>query len=260
MTEPVTPADSRPLQWLDRPGLPRLAYHATAAARPTGGPGVIFLGGFGSNMTGSKATTLEAAAIASGRPFVRFDYRGHGASEGAFAACVLSDWLCDTLAAFDQLTVGPQIVVGSSMGGWLALLLALARPERVKALVGIAAAPDFTRRLSQEELTPAQREALARDGVLYRPSDYGEPMPITSALIADGASHLLLDNSIDFAGPVRLLHGQADPDVPWRTSLAIAERLSSRDVRVILIKDGDHRLSRAQDLSLLIRTIDELAE
>ena len=156
------------------------------------------------------------------------------------------------------MTEGPQIVVGSSMGGWIALLLARARPERVKALVGIAAAPDFTQRLLSSELTESQRQTLLSNGVLYRPSDYGDPMPITRRLVEDGANHLLLDAQIPFIGPVRLLHGQRDPDVPWQLALRIAERLESDDVRVTLIKDGDHRLSRPQDLALLIGTVDEL--
>jgi pimeloyl-ACP methyl ester carboxylesterase len=244
------------VSYLERPNQPRLAYCATAG----GGPGVMFLGGFGSDMTGTKAMALEAAAIARGRAFLRFDYRGHGRSAGDFADSVLSDWFADALAAFDALTSGPQVLVGSSMGGWIALLLARARPDRVRALIGIAAAPDFTTRIAEYDLTAAQREILLRDGVLYRPSQYGDPMPITRRLIEDGARNLVLNAPIAFAGPVRLLHGQQDPDAPWRTSLAIAERIASSDVRVTLIKDGDHRLSRPQDLALLIATLDELSD
>jgi pimeloyl-ACP methyl ester carboxylesterase len=219
----------------------------------------MFLGGFGSDMTGTKARAIEAASIGRGRAFLRFDYRGHGRSEGKFADAALSDWFADALAAFDALTAGPQILVGSSMGGWIALLLALARPDRVRGLIGVAAAPDFTARIVERDLNPEQRDILFRDGVLYRPSDYGDPMPITRRLIEDGERHTLLHAPIPFPGPVRLLHGQRDPDVPWETSLVLAGRLTGNDVRVTLIKDGDHRLSRPQDLALLIATIAELA-
>jgi pimeloyl-ACP methyl ester carboxylesterase len=248
-------ADMTQVKKLERPGQPALAYCATSGA----GPGIVFLGGYGSDMTGTKATALEDAAKARGRAFLRLDYRGHGQSEGKFTDGTIGTWFADALAVFDAVTEGPQIVVGSSMGGWMALLLARARPDKVKALVGIAAAPDFTTRLMSEELSPEQRETLLRDGILYRPSEYGDPMPITLKLVQDGANHLLLDRPIAFAGPVRLLHGQADPDVPWQYSLKVAERIAGGDVRTILIKDGDHRLSRPQDLALLIQTIDELA-
>ena len=159
---------------------------------------------------------------------------------------------------FDAVTTGPQIVVGSSMGGWMALLLARARPERVKAIVGIAAAPDFTMRLLNEELTDEQRATLLRDKVLYRPSEYGDPMPITLKLVEDGNRHLLLDKPVPFNGPVRLLHGQRDPDVPWQIALRVAAAMESDDVRVILVKDGDHRLSRPQDIRLIIETVEGL--
>jgi pimeloyl-ACP methyl ester carboxylesterase len=140
----------------------------------------------------------------------------------------------------------------------MALLLARARPDRVKAMVGIAAAPDFTARLMSEELTAEQRETLLRDKVLYRPSEYGDPMPITLKLVEDGNDHLLLDRPVPFAGPVRLLHGQRDPDVPWQIALRVAEQMESGDVRVILIKDGDHRLSRPQDIALIVDTANSL--
>jgi pimeloyl-ACP methyl ester carboxylesterase len=243
------------MAFLARAGQPRLAYRRTAGR----GPGVIFLGGFGSDMTGTKATALEAAAVARGRAFLRFDYRGHGRSEGNFVDSTLGDWLNDAQAIFDAATDGPQILVGSSMGGCIALLLALARPARVAAVVGVAAAPDFTERLMWQGMSEADRVTLARDGVLYPPSAYGDPIPITRALIEEGRRHLLLDRPIRFAGPVRLLQGQRDPDVPWQHSLLVAERLSGDDVRIVLVKDGDHRLSRPQDIALLIRTVDEVA-
>ncbi len=246
--------DQNKIKFLERPGLPRLAYCVTAGKAP----GIVFLGGFGSDMSGTKATALEQAAVARGQAFLRLDYSGHGQSEGQFTDGTIGTWFADALAVFDAVTEGPQIVIGSSMGGWMALLLARARPERVKALVGIAAAPDFTVRLMSEELTDAQRETLRRDGVLYRPSEYGDPMPITLKLVEDGSNHLMLDRPVPFKGPVRLLHGQCDPDVPWQLALRIAERLESDDVRVVLVKDGDHRLSRPQDIALIVDTVDGL--
>ncbi len=250
----MTDIDSNAVSWLARPGLPGLAFRAT----PGKAPGIVFLGGFGSDMTGTKATALEQAARERGLAFLRFDYRGHGQSEGRFVDATVGDWLADAQAAFDQATLGPQILVGSSMGGWIALLLALSRPERVRGLVGIAAAPDFTERLMWDGMSADDRAALARDGILLPPSQYGDPIPITRKLIEEGRRHLLLDRPIAFPGPVRLLHGQRDPDVPWRHSLLTAERLTGDDVRITLIKDGDHRLSRPSDLALLIDTIDEL--
>ena len=245
----------RHVAWLDRQGAPRLAY----CRSPGRSPGTLFLGGFASDMTGTKATALEAATRNAGRAFLRFDYRGHGQSAGRFEDATVGDWLADALAVFDQLTEGPQILVGSSMGGWIALMIAVARPDRVKALVGVAAAPDFTQRLVRERLTDAERETLARDGVVHQPSQYGPPTPFTRALLEEGSRHLMLDRPIPFAGKVRLLHGQRDPDVPWRLSLEVAERLEAADVRVVLIKDGDHRLSRPEDIALLTRTVEELA-
>ena len=244
-----------PTSWLDPQGSPRLAYRLS----PGRSPGTIFLGGFASDMTGTKATALEAAARKAGRAFLRFDYRGHGQSAGRFEDATVGDWLTDALAVFDGLTEGPQIVVGSSMGGWIALMIAVARPDRVEALVGIAAAPDFTERLVRDRLTAVERETLARDGVLYQPSQYGPPTPFTRALLEEGSRHLMLNRPIPFAGRARLLHGQRDPDVPWQLSLTVAERLESPDVRVVLVKDGDHRLSRPEDIALLTRTVEELA-
>ena len=232
-----------------------IAYHRTRGKSP----GVVFLGGFMSDMTGTKAVTVEAFCRSRGQAFLRFDYRGHGASSGRFEDGTIGLWADDALAAFDQLTEGPQILVGSSMGGWIALLTALARRERVAGLVGIAAAPDFTEDLLWPALSPDQRAALTRDGVLRLPSEYGDkPYSITLRLIEDGRRHLLLRSPIGLACPVRLLHGMRDPDVPWQRSLRLAEQLAAPDVRVALIKGGDHRLSREQDLKLLCRTLEEL--
>lgn len=232
-----------------------IAYHRTRGKSP----GVVFLGGFMSDMTGTKAVTLEAFCRSRGSAFLRFDYRGHGASSGRFEDGTIGLWAEDALTAFDRLTEGPQVLVGSSMGGWIALLTALARRERVAGLVGIAAAPDFTEDLLWDAFPPDQREVLTRDGELPLPSEYSErPYSITLKLIEDGRRRLLLRTAIDLACPVRLLHGMRDPDVPWQRSLRLADKLATPDVRVHLIKDGDHRLSREQDLALLCRTVEEL--
>jgi pimeloyl-ACP methyl ester carboxylesterase len=236
---------------LDRGDGVELAWARREGKRPT----VVFLPGFHSDMTGEKATALAAFCAERGQAMLRFDYAGHGASGGRFEDGTISRWTDDALAMIDRRTDGPLILIGSSMGGWIALLAALARPDRIAALIGIAAAPDFTQALMWPAMSTEQRAALERDGVVHRPSQYGEPTPITRALIEDGRTRLLLNAPIDLDCPVRLLHGQRDPDVPWRLALRIAERVSSNDVQVILVKDGDHRLSRPQDLSLLCRTL-----
>ncbi|MBY0337803.1 MAG: alpha/beta fold hydrolase [Acetobacteraceae bacterium] len=218
-------------------------------------PGVVFLGGFNSDMTGSKAGHLAQWCAARGRAFLRFDYSGHGASGGRFVDGTIGQWLADSVAVFDALTEGPQILVGSSMGGWLALLLALRRRERVAGLIGIAPAPDFTEELMWAGFPPELREAILRDGLWHRPSEYGAPYPITRALIEEGRNHLLLGGPIALDIPVRLLHGQRDADVPWQHSLRVAEALTSRDVQVTLVKEGDHRLSTPADLALLGRSL-----
>jgi pimeloyl-ACP methyl ester carboxylesterase len=242
-----------------QPMLPGPRGHALAYARtPGAAPGVVFLGGFMSDMTGTKATFLEAHCRARGQGFLRFDYAGHGASEGAFTDGTIGRWADDAIAVLDALTDGPQVLVGSSMGGWVMLEVALARPARVAALVGIAAAPDFTEELIWNTLTDAQKAALEHDGFLSAPSQYGGTYRYTIGLIADGRERLRLRGEIRIHCPVRLLHGQRDPDVPWQTSLRLAEHLAATDVQVTLLKDGDHRLSRPQDLSLLTTTLDSL--
>jgi pimeloyl-ACP methyl ester carboxylesterase len=219
------------------------------------GPTIVFLPGFRSDMTGDKATALAGFCAARGQAMLRFDYSGHGASGGRFESGTIGIWASDALMAIDRLTAGKLILIGSSMGGWLALLVALKRPKRIAAVVGIAAAPDFTEKLMWEAMTFDERARLTRDGILRVPSQYGEPTPITRALIEDGRTHLLLEGPILLDCPVRLLHGQADPDVPWEMALRTAERLVSRDVEIILIKDGDHRLSRLGDLAVLRRVV-----
>jgi pimeloyl-ACP methyl ester carboxylesterase len=186
---------------------------------------------------------------------LRFDYAGHGASGGAFEDGTIGTWRDDALLLIDRLTEGKLVLVGSSMGGWIALLVALARPERMAGLVGIAAAPDFTETLMWESMTFAERATLMQAGVLMLPSEYGDPTPCTRALIEDGRSHLLLGAPIAITCPVRMLHGQRDADVPWEMALRTAEDIAGEDVRVTLIKDGDHRLSRPSDLALLRATL-----
>lgn len=217
------------------------------------GPGVVFLGGFNSDMTGSKAEFLAGWCEARGTPFLRFDYAGHGASGGRFEDGTIGRWAEDAACVLGTLAEGPQVLVGSSMGGWIALLLA--RRMAVRAVLGIAPAPDFTEDLMWAEFTPDQRAAIQRDGVWHRPSDYGAPYPITRALIEDGRRHLLLRGALEIAAPLRILQGQRDADVPWRHALRIAEAATGEDVRVHLVKDGDHRLSRPQDLALLGETL-----
>jgi pimeloyl-ACP methyl ester carboxylesterase len=237
-----------------------LAYRRRFASRDgVNAPGIVFLTGFKSDMTGTKASVLDEFCHARGFGFLRFDYSGHGASSGDFLDGTISRWFADALAAFDRLTEGPQILVGSSMGGWIMLLAALARPNRIAGLIGLAPAPDFTEVLIWNRLAAEARDQLMRDGRLEQPSAYSdEPTIITRALIEEGRRHLLLSAPIGIRCPVRLLHGMADPDVPHRLSLDLAARLVSSDVRVTLIKDGDHRLSRAEDLALLGATIEEL--
>jgi pimeloyl-ACP methyl ester carboxylesterase len=257
MTELPPTVNPAPPHHLESVAGPSIAYHRTGAKSP----GVVFMGGFMSDMSGAKAMALEAWAKGRGQAFLRFDYRGHGASAGRFEDGTIGLWAEDAGAAFDALTDGPQILVGSSMGGWIALLTALRRPERVMGFVGIAPALDFTEDLVWARLPPAAREALLRDGVYYQPSQYGEkPYPITHRLIEEARQHFLMQGPIPFERPVRILHGMQDPDVPWRRSLTLAERLVARDVRIVLIKDGDHRLSRPDDLALLCRTVEGLCQ
>ena len=242
-------------EFLDRSDGHRLAYHRTQGK----GPGVVFLGGFRSDMTGTKALTLEAWARKRGQAFLRFDYLGHGQSSGAFEEGTIGRWAEDAIAALDQLTEGPQILVGSSMGGWIMLLTALARPDRVTGLVGLAPAPDFTEDLMWADFTEEQRNQILTDDRLSLPSDYDEePTVITRALIEDGRNHLLLNKPLPLTCPLRILQGRQDPDVPWQHALRLEEAYEGTDVQITLIKDGDHRLSREQDLALLTAKLDRL--
>jgi len=211
-------------------------------------------------MNGIKATALAGHCRTRDHAFLRFDYFGHGASSGDFRAGTIGRWLEDALAVIDHLTEGPLILVGSSMGGWIALLAALARPGRVKALIGIAPAPDFTEDLIWARLSEAQRLELHERGELAAPSVYeADPIPFTLRLVEEGRRHLLLRAPIRLSCPVRLLHGMEDPDVPYQTSLHLVERLTGTEAVVELIEDGDHRLSRPQDLTRLFAAVDAMA-
>jgi pimeloyl-ACP methyl ester carboxylesterase len=211
-------------------------------------------------MAGTKADALAEWASAQGRDFLRFDYFGHGVSGGAFADGTITRWRGDALAVIDRLTEGPLMLVGSSMGGWLACLAALARPDRVKALVLIAPAADFTNALLEPSLPAEARAALERDGVWLRPSAYDPAgYPITAALLEDGARWTILPGPISIETPVRILQGGADEDVPWRHALALTQAVKSEDVVFTLIRHGDHRLSRPQDLARLISATEEIA-
>ena len=246
MTEP---------SYLNRYG-ERLAYVWRGGA----GPGIVWLGGFRSDMEGTKAQAVDAWAARAGCSCLRFDYFGHGRSSGDFLQGTISRWKDDALAVLDALTAGPQILVGSSMGGWIAMLAAKARPERVAGLLLIAPASDFTEALMWEQMPEGARRAVVRDGVWQRESlDAEECYPITRALIEDGRRNLILGEKHTLPFPVRILQGMADADVPWPHALKLAGAIDG-DMTVTLVKDGDHRLSKPTDLKLLERTLDGLLE
>lgn len=250
---------------IERPGGPTIAYCRSAAAPGVSLPGVTFLTGFRSDMAGGKAVHLESVCRTRGQAFLRFDYGGHGWSSGRFEDGVIGDWAEDAVFAVRSLTEGPQILVGSSMGGWMMLLVArrlieIGEAGRIAGLIGIAAAPDFTQRLMWDQFPDAVKQALETKGRYEEPSQYSdEPLVITKALIDEGRDHLLLDAPLKIDKPVRLLQGMRDPDVPWRTALDLADALTSEDVEIALIKDGDHRLSEAHDLDRVTQTLDRLS-
>ncbi len=217
------------------------------------GPGVIFCGGFRSDMTGVKAVALEEFCAARGQQFIRFDYSGHGQSSGAFEDGTIGGWKDDVLAVLTNLSKGPQVLIGSSMGGWLSLLAAMEKPKRVCAIITIAAAPDFTEHMIRQKLTTAQKMRMEKKGVIRVASDIGEPYAISRGLIEEGRKHLLLDGVIPVACPVHLIHGMKDDDVPWEYSLALNEKLASQDVKLTLVEGGDHRLSEPKDIARLLR-------
>jgi len=234
-----------------------IAYHFT----PGKAPGVVFLTGFKSDMTGGKALAVEALCKRLGHACLRFDYYGHGQSSGAFEDGTIGRWASDAVTALDELTEGPQVLVGSSMGGWVMLLTALQRPERIAGLVGIAAAPDFTEDLIPAALSDDQKAALARDGQVAIPNCYDdEPYLIRQRLLDEGRNNLLLRGTIDLDVPVRLIHGMRDEDVPWETGLKITDCLAGDDVEVTYVKAGDHRLSEDHDIRRLERTLSALLE
>jgi pimeloyl-ACP methyl ester carboxylesterase len=237
------------------------------AVRPRTGraPGLFWLGGFNSDMKGTKAVALDAWAAEHGRACVRFDYSGHGESEGKFVDGTIGRWLEESLAVFEQFCRGPQVVIGSSMGGWMALLLAreVAKSPRDASLAGlvlIAPASDFTEELMWKGFSPKIRDEIEGKGVWLRPSQYGDgtPYPITRNLIEEGRNHLLLGGSIDVGCPVRILQGAQDPDVPWQHAFKLVQRLPAEDVVLTMIQDGDHRLSRPQDISRIIAAVAEI--
>ncbi|HVP85574.1 MAG TPA: alpha/beta hydrolase [Rhizomicrobium sp.] len=242
------------LKELSRPDGETIAYMSRAGKHP----GVVWLGGFKSEMSGTKAAALDAWAARTGRSFVRFDYFGHGRSSGAFRDGTISRWREDLLAVLDGLTQGPQILVGPSMGGWLALLAALARPRKVAGLLLIAPATDFTEALLWSRLPEDAKRQIAEKGEWQRPSAYDpEPYPITRNLIEDGRKHLLMDGSLRLSFPVRIVQGMKDPDVPWEHALKLNELIEG-DVALTLIKNGDHRLSTPEHLRLIEQTLDGL--
>ena len=249
-----------PLSFLDV-GVP--ARKIAVRARSGTEPGLFWLSGFNSDMKGTKAIALDQWAATHGRACVRFDYSGHGESGGAFVDGTIGKWLGEALAVFDTHCKGPQIVIGSSMGGWIALLLAreLLRREnpaaKLAGLVLIAPAPDFTEALLLKELPPAARKQIEQDGQWLRPSAYGDPYPITRNLIEDGRNHLLLNGSIEVGCPVRIFQGRQDPDVPWQHAMTLVSHMPGDDVVLTMIQDGDHRLSRPQDIARILAAVEE---
>jgi len=242
-------------QHLVRPDGEIIAYHQLQGE----GTGLIWLGGFKSDMEGSKVLALESWARDAGRPFVRFDYFGHGTSSGEFRQGTISRWRDDALQVLDELTQGPQILIGSSMGGWISTLVALARPERFAGMVLVAPAPDFTERLMWNNFSDEVRSEILENGEWLSPSEYGfDPYPITKALIDDGRKNCVMDGKISVTSPVRILQGMKDPDVPWQHALAFSELLASEDVAITLVQDGDHRMSDDQNLARLVDMVETL--
>ncbi len=263
MTEPSTIHATDPEPVFIEVGKNSDQRRIAVRARSGSAPGLFWLGGFHSDMKGTKALALDAWAGEQDRACVRFDYSGHGESGGAFTDGTIGRWLEEAVAVFDQFCRGPQVVIGSSMGGWIALLLARELAKRASAaaslagMVLIAPAPDFTEELMWKAFSPEARQEIESKGVWLRPSEYGEPYPITRGLIEEGRKHLLLGSAIDVGCPVHILQGGQDPDVPWRHAFALAHRLPAEDVVLTMIQDGDHRLSRPQDIARIIAAVGE---
>lgn len=257
--------DRPPLQYLAHETGERIAYRLREGKSDDGpgngagdGPGVFWLSGFKSDMDGNKASMIDGLAARRGLAYTRFDYQGHGQSEGHFENCTISTWLEDALLIFDEVTMGPQVLVGSSMGGWLALLVALRRPERVAGVLLIAPAPDFTERMWLA-LSDGERDLLESGETLRRDSEYDDaPYSFSPQLFEDGRQHLLLGQEIDLDVPVRIVHGQADLDVSWELSLELAKKLGSSDVQLTFLKSGDHRLSDAAGLTAISSALEDL--
>lgn len=248
------------VHYLEREHKPTLAYHtipADGAGKSL--PTVIFMGGYRSDMTGTKATYLEKQCAARGQAYVRFDYRGHGESDGIFADSTIGDWLEDALAIFDLTVKKKAIIVGSSMGGWIALLTGLLREHKIAGLIGIAAAPDFTEEL-YSRLSDAQKQALEEHGIAHIPNDYSdEPYIYKKSFYEEAKSHLILEQKHNVKFPIRLIQGMQDADVPWETALKIQKAFDNKELDVVMIDDGDHRLSRPQDLEIIDREIESLS-
>ena len=229
----------------------RLAWRAVDGAGPT----VVWLGGYRSDMTGTKAQALADAAVGGGWSYLRFDYSAHGESSGVWEDATIGQWRADALAVIDELTTGPLVLVGSSMGGWMACLAALDRPERLHAMVLIAPAPDFTDMLMRDEFPEEAKAQLESEGVWYEPNPYGEPYAITKRFLDEGADHAILKGSVSMRCPVRILQGQRDVDVPWRHALLLADQIESEDVVFQMAKAGDHRLSTPADIERLVQAV-----
>lgn len=241
--------------YLTTPQGRRIAYRRTDGTAP----GIVFLGGFKSDMEGTKALHLEARARQAGGAFLRFDYSGHGQSSEAFTAGSIGDWAEDAAQAVSRLTEGPQVLVGSSMGGWIALLLARRWPERIAGLVTVAAAPDFTEDAMWAGFDAAQRAELAQSGQVALPSDYGEPYIVTRRLIEEGRDNLVLRAPLRLPFPVRFLQGTADPDVARSVALRLLDHAEGADLRLTLVKGADHRFSTPDCLALIDAAVDEVA-
>lgn len=238
---------------LDRNGT-KLAWAQLEGAAPC----VVFLPGLRSDMSGAKALAVRDFCASQGQAMLRLDYSGHGESSGDFTDGTIGTWTADAAAIIEARVPGPMILIGSSMGGWIGLLLSRRLGQHLAGFIGIAAAPDFTEDLMWASMTAQEQQRLLAEGRLSVPSDYGDPLIITKALIEDGRSHLVLREDISLPCPVRLLQGQHDPDVPWETALRLAAHLQSPDVQTILIKDGDHRLSRPGDIDVLLGALQAL--
>jgi pimeloyl-ACP methyl ester carboxylesterase len=241
--------------FLDLSPTRRIAFHKVEGSGPT----VVFLGGYRSDMTGTKALALQDWAESRGKAFLRFDYSGHGESSGLFADGCIGDWRDDAAAMIDAQATGPVVLVGSSMGGWISLLLARQMPKRVVGLVGLAAAPDFTDHI-WDAMTPTQRDLMMRDGQIAEASDYGDPYIYTHRLIEDGRQQRIFDRPLHLPCATRWLQGMADAAVPITTALRLLGHVSGPDIRLTLVKDADHRLSTPECLDLIRTTVQEVTD